>query len=116
MTSSKPYLIRAIYEWITDNNLTPYITVDTSIFGTEVPEEYIKEDRITLDISAEATNSLIINNDFLEFKAKFGGVSYDIYIPMPAVMIIFAQENNQGRHFRQKNLTTKMMTKAVNRH
>lgn len=99
MTSSKPYLIRAIYEWIADNNLTPYITVDTAIQGTIVPKEYIQDERIVLDISIDSTKDLIINNDFLEFKAKFGGITHNIYIPIAAIMVIYAQENNQGMAF-----------------
>lgn len=99
MTSSKPYLIRAIYEWIADNNLTPYIAVDTNIPNTLVPKEYIKDERIVLDISFESTKDLIINNDALEFTAKFGGISRNIYIPIPAVMLIYAQENNRGMAF-----------------
>lgn len=99
MTSSKPYLIRAIYEWIVDNNLTPYITVDASVAGVMVPKEHIQNDQITLDISAAATSNLIISNDSLEFKARFGGISRNVYVPISAVMIIFAQENDQGMEF-----------------
>lgn len=99
MTPSKPYLIRAIYEWITDNNLTPYIAVDTNIARTMVPREYISEGRIVLDISPTATSSLIINNDSLECKARFGGISHTLYIPIAAIMVIYAQENNQGMAF-----------------
>lgn len=99
MTSSKPYLIRAIYEWIVDNNLTPYIAVDTSVPGTVVPQEYIQDERIVLDISQAATSNLIISNDSLEFKARFGGISRNIYIPTSAVLIIYAQENDQGMAF-----------------
>ncbi|EKE01141.1 MAG: hypothetical protein ACD_21C00204G0001 [uncultured bacterium] len=99
MTSSKPYLIRAIYEWINDNNLTPYITVDAYIPGTIVPKEYVEDGRIVLDISPESTSGLVISNNTLEFKARFGGVSRNLYIPIAAVMIIYAQENNQGMAF-----------------
>jgi stringent starvation protein B len=99
MKSSKPYLVRAIYEWITDNNLTPYVAVDTCIPETVVPQEYIENDRIVLDISPAATNNLVIGNDSLEFKARFSGVVRDIYIPITAVMVIYAQENNRGMAF-----------------
>jgi stringent starvation protein B len=99
MTSSKPYLIRAIYEWISDNNLTPYIAVDASIPGTVVPEEYIEDERIVLDISSASTKDLVVSNNALEFKAKFSGVSRSLYIPIPAVMVIYAQENNKGMAF-----------------
>lgn len=99
MTSSKPYLIRAIYEWIVDNNFTPYIAVDTSIPGTIVPKEYIQDERIVLDISIDSTKDLIINNNFLEFKARFNGITHNIYIPISAVMVIYAQENDRGMAF-----------------
>ncbi|CAL7963223.1 Stringent starvation protein B homolog [Gammaproteobacteria bacterium] len=99
MTSSKPYLIRAIYEWIVDNNLTPYVAVDTNIPGTTVPETYIQDERIVLDISEAATSNLIISNNSLEFKARFGGISHNIYIPISAIMVIYAQENDRGMEF-----------------
>ena len=99
MTSSKPYLIRAIYEWIVDNNLTPYITVDTSVAGMIVPKEHVQDESITLDISVTATSNLIISNDSLEFKARFDGISRNVYIPISAIMIIYAQENDQGMEF-----------------
>ncbi|MEI8054509.1 MAG: ClpXP protease specificity-enhancing factor [bacterium] len=99
MTSSKPYLIRAIYEWIVDNNLTPHIAADTNTPGTIVPKTYIQDGHIVLDISEAATSNLIISNDSLEFKARFGGVSHNIYIPISAIMLIYAQENDQGMEF-----------------
>ena len=99
MTPSKPYLIRAIYEWITDNNLTPYIAVDATVPDTMVPDEYIKDGEIVLDISATAANNLTISNDSIEFKARFGAISHNIYIPILAVMVIYAQENDQGMAF-----------------
>ena len=99
MTSSKPYLIRAIYEWIVDNNLTPHIAADTNTPGTIVPKTYIQDGHIVLDISEAATSNLIISNDSLEFKARLGGVSHNIYIPISAIMLIYAQENDQGMEF-----------------
>jgi stringent starvation protein B len=99
MTSSKPYLVRAIYEWIVDNNLTPYIAVNTSVTGMVVPAKYIEDERIILDISPLAANNLIISNDGLEFKARFNGISHKLYIPISAVMVIYAQENNRGMAF-----------------
>lgn len=99
MNSSKPYLIRAIYEWIVDNNLTPYIAVDTNIPGTAVPKEYIEDERIVLNISPTSVNNLVINNNALEFKARFSGVSHNLYVPTKAVMVIYAQENNRGMAF-----------------
>lgn len=99
MTSSKPYLIRAIYEWLVDNNLTPYITIDTTTAYVDIPQEYTKEAQLTLDISTSATSNLLITNEAIEFKARFGNASHNIYIPMAAVMMIFAQENDRGMAF-----------------
>lgn len=99
MTSSKPYLIRAIYEWIVDNSLTPYITVDTNTPHISIPKECAQEDQLTLDISNNAASNLLIGNEAIEFKARFGGISHSIYIPLEAVMIIFAQENDRGMAF-----------------
>jgi stringent starvation protein B len=99
MTSTKPYLIRAMYDWMIDNNLTPYIAVDATIPEVIVPQEYIENDQIILDISTEAANNLIINNDFLEFKARFDGPIRNIHIPLEAIMAIYAQENDHGMEF-----------------
>jgi len=99
MTSSKPYLIRAIYEWIVDNGYTPYITVDTTIPGTDVPKQYIIDNSITLDISSEATHQLLIDNKAVTFQARFGGVARDLYIPIAAVVAVHAPENDQGMAF-----------------
>ena len=99
MTSSKPYLIRAIYEWIADNGCTPYISVDATFPGTDVPKQYIVDNTITLDISSEATHQLLIDNEAVTFKARFGGVGHDLYIPISAVVAIYAQENTQGMEF-----------------
>lgn len=113
MTSSKPYLIRAIYEWIVDNNLTPYIAVDTSINGTTVPREYVEDERIVLNISPISTSNLIINNDAMEFKTRFNGVSHNIYIPIPSVMVIYAQENNQGMAFQPEEYDSEQIEKQI---
>jgi len=102
MTSSKPYLIRAIYEWIVDNDLTPYVAVDTNIPGITVPKAYIQDEHIVLDISAAATSNLTISNDSLEFKARFDGVSRNVYVPMAAIIVIYAQENDRGMEFPQE--------------
>jgi len=99
MTSSKPYLIRAIYEWILDNNYTPYITVDTTYPNTDVPQKYIQDNAITLDISPLAANKLLIANDAITFSARFGGIPHNIYIPIAAVLAIYSQKNAQGMAF-----------------
>ena len=97
-TSTRPYLIRALYEWCTDNGLTPYVavSVDDSV---HVPREYVKNNEIVLNISFDATSSLNLSNDFIEFKARFAGSSRDIMVPMERVIAIYARENGQGMAF-----------------
>ena len=97
-TSTRPYLIRALYEWCTDNGLTPYVavSVDDSV---QVPREYVKNNEIVLNISFDATSSLKLSNDFIEFKARFAGSSRDIMVPISRVIAIYARENGQGMAF-----------------
>lgn len=97
-SSTRPYLIRALYEWCTDNGLTPYVavSVDESV---EVPREYVKNNEIVLNISFDATSSLNLSNDFIEFKARFAGSSRNIMVPMERVIAIYARENGQGMAF-----------------
>jgi stringent starvation protein B len=97
-SSTRPYLIRALYEWCTDNGLTPYVavSVDDSV---QVPREYVKNNEIVLNISFDATSSLKLSNDFIEFKARFAGSSRDIMVPMERVIAIYARENGQGMAF-----------------
>ncbi|GKT20287.1 ClpXP protease specificity-enhancing factor [Acidovorax sp. SUPP3334] len=97
-TSTRPYLIRALYEWCTDNGLTPYVAVrvDESV---QVPREYVKDGEIVLNISYDATSALQLGNDFIEFKARFGGKPRDIMVPVGRVIAIYARENGQGMAF-----------------
>ena len=97
-TSTRPYLVRALYEWCTDNGLTPYVAVavDDSV---QVPREYVKNNEIVLNISFDATSSLKLGNDFIEFKARFAGSSREIMVPMGRVIAIYARENGQGMAF-----------------
>lgn len=96
--STKPYLIRAMYEWCTDNGYTPYIAV--KVFGqVHVPMEFVQNGEIVLNISMEATHDLQMDNEAISFKARFGGVSRDVYIPIGAVGAIYSGENNQGMAF-----------------
>lgn len=97
-TSTRPYLIRALYEWCTDNGLTPYVAVrvDESV---QVPREYVKDGEIVLNISFDATSSLQLGNDFIEFKARFGGKPREILVPIGRVIAIYARENGQGMAF-----------------
>ncbi|WP_373989990.1 ClpXP protease specificity-enhancing factor [Duganella sp. BuS-21] len=96
--STKPYLLRAIYEWCTDSGYTPYLAVKVDA-GTTVPMEYVKKGEIVLNISFGATSGLKMDNDSIRFHARFGGVSREIYIPVNNVMAIYANENGQGMAF-----------------
>ncbi|TAG28249.1 MAG: ClpXP protease specificity-enhancing factor [Burkholderiales bacterium] len=97
-TSTRPYLLRALYEWCADNNLTPYVAayVDDTV---KVPREHVKNNEIVLNISMDATSSLQIGNDFLQFKARFGGVAREIVVPIDHIIAIYARENGQGMAF-----------------
>lgn len=99
MTSSRPYLVRALNEWILDNNLTPYVVVDTSIKGVQVPEDFVSNGQIVLNISPGAVQSLCMGEESLEFSARFGGVPMSIYVPMMAIIAVYAKENGQGMVF-----------------
>jgi len=100
MTSSQPYLIRAIYEWIVDNNLTPYLMVDATRKGTVVPEDYLDaEGRIILNVSQTATSELIMSNEEITFNARFSGQAIGICVPTYSVKAIYARENGQGMMF-----------------
>jgi stringent starvation protein B len=97
-TSTRPYLIRALYEWCTDNGFTPYVAV--SVDNTvQVPREYVKNNEIVLNIGFDATSSLTLGNEFIEFKARFGGTAREILVPISHVIAIYARENGQGMAF-----------------
>jgi stringent starvation protein B len=97
-TSTKPYLIRAIYEWCGDNGLTPYIAVAVDE-RTRVPREYVKAGEIVLNVSAQATQHLTMGNELIEFHARFGGVARELSIPVDAVSAIYARETGHGMAF-----------------
>ncbi len=96
--STKPYMLRAIYEWCTDSGFTPYLAVKVDA-GTTVPMEYVKKGEIVLNISFGATSGLKMDNDAIHFHARFGGVSREIYVPVHNVLAIYANENGQGMAF-----------------
>ncbi|VWX58034.1 Stringent starvation protein B [Burkholderiales bacterium 8X] len=97
-TSTRPYLIRALYEWCTDNGFTPYVAVQVDD-SVQVPREYVKNGEIVLNISFDATSSLKLGNDFIEFKARFAGTAREISVPVGRVIAIYARENGQGMAF-----------------
>ncbi|MEO6624145.1 MAG: ClpXP protease specificity-enhancing factor [Burkholderiaceae bacterium] len=97
-TSTRPYLIRALYEWCTDNGLTPYIAVQVND-SVQVPREYVKDGEIVLNISFDATGALKLGNEFIEFNARFAGTAREIMVPVERVIAIYARENGQGMAF-----------------
>lgn len=99
MTSTKPYLIRAIYEWILDNGMTPHLVIDVRYPGVVAPTEFVEEGRLVLNLSPSAVRGLVMGNEQIEFNARFGGVARDVYFPAEAVLGIFTRENGQGMVF-----------------
>ncbi len=100
MTSSRPYLLRAFYEWILDNNFTPYIVLNADHPDVCVPTEFVENGRIVLNISPNSIKGLLMANDHVEFSARFKGVPYNIYAPCRAVEAIYAKENGRGMVFK----------------
>jgi stringent starvation protein B len=96
--STRPYLIRALHEWCSDHGFTPYLAVFVDA-GVQVPVEYVKNQEIVLNVSHDATSALVLGNEFIEFKARFGGVPRDIVVPVDHVIAIYARENGQGMAF-----------------
>jgi len=99
MSSSRPYLIRALYEWLADNDLTPYLAVDATIENVMVPSQHIQDGQIVLNIAMSAVRELDISNEAVTFSARFGGVPQQVYVPVAAVLAIYAKENGQGMAF-----------------
>jgi stringent starvation protein B len=99
MTSNRPYLLRAIYDWITDNQLTPYVLVDATVEGVRVPPQVVKNGQVVLNLAMRAVANLELGNDYIHFQARFSGVSQAIRIPVQAVLALYAQENGQGMMF-----------------
>lgn len=102
MNSSRPYLIRALYEWIVDNNMTPYILVNAMDEGVRVPEQFIEDGKIVLNTSPSATQELILGNQFIEFSARFSGSEMMVSVPTMSVLAIYARENGQGMMFAEE--------------
>ena len=96
MSSHRPYLLRALYEWIVDNGMTPHVLVDAVAPGVRVPRHAVKDGRIVLNIAERAVGGLRMDNDALRFNARFGGVSQSVLVPLPAVIAVYARETGQG--------------------
>ena len=101
MTPSQPYLVRAIYEWIVDNALTPYVLVNAEHDATHVPRQYVENGKIVLNLGPIAVNDLDMANDYITFNARFGGKAMDVSFPVASVLAIYAKENGQGMVFNE---------------
>ena len=99
MTANRPYLLRAFYEWIVDNNCTPYLVVDATFTGVKVPTQFIQNGQIVLNTAPSAVGNLQLGNDAVSFNARFGGQPFALYIPVAAVLAIYARENGAGTVF-----------------
>ena len=99
MRSSKPYLIRGLYEWLLDNEVTPYILIDISCEGVVVPKGLAADSKLVLNLAPSAIDKLEMTNDYLSFSARFGGVAQKIYCPIESILAIYARENGEGMMF-----------------
>ncbi|SER00077.1 stringent starvation protein B [Azotobacter beijerinckii] len=99
MNSSRPYLVRALYEWIVDNDYTPHLLVNAEMPNVQVPAGYVNDGQIVLNVSPSAVRHLHMDNQGVSFEGRFGGVAHSLYIPSEAVMAIYARENGQGMVF-----------------
>jgi stringent starvation protein B len=105
MTSNQPYMLRAFYEWILDNDLTPYLVVDANVPGTSVPQEHVLEGQIVLNVSPAACSKLNMTNVDVSFEARFGGVAQQLVVPCNAVLAIYAKENGAGTVFTPEDIS-----------
>ena len=101
MTSNRPYLLRALYEWIADNGMTPHILVDAGAPGVEVPSQAVQKGKVILNIDQAAVRDLDLGNEWLTFSARFAGHSFNVIVPVDAVLAIYSKENGQGMMFAQ---------------
>jgi len=99
MTSNRPYLLRALFEWISDNRMTPHVLVDAGINGVDVPEQAVQKGKVILNIDNAAVQELDMGNEWLTFNARFSGKRYTVSVPVEAVLAIYAKENGQGMMF-----------------
>ena len=105
MLPIKPYLLRAAYEWALDSGFTPHILVKATVYGVVVPDDYIEDGRIVLNIHPDATSNLLIGDESLEFSARFSGRPFSVKIPLPAILGLYARENGEGISFPADDLS-----------
>lgn len=104
MNSSRPYFLRALHEWIVDNRLTPHVMVDATVTGVNVPQQYVKDGKIVLNITPDAIDNLVMTNEWVTFDARFSGVLHRIRLPIMSITAIYAVENGRGMVFDQEEL------------
>ena len=105
MTSNRPYLLRALFEWIADNDMTPHILVEAGAEGVDVPDQAVQKGKVILNIENSAIRELDLGNEWLTFKARFSGNEHHVTVPIEAVLAIYAKENGQGMMFAQDDET-----------
>jgi stringent starvation protein B len=103
----RPYLLRAMHEWMVDNGLTPHVVVDATHDGAEIPNEYVQDGKLILNVSYEATQDLVLGNEFVEFEARFSGRSRRLHLPVGAILGIYARETGQGMAFSDEDAASK---------
>ena len=113
MNSNRPYLLRALYDWICDNHLTPYLLVDASGDDLSIPRDFVENNRIVLNISPNAVRDLDLSNDYINFKARFTGQSMNVYFPVEAVLAIYSKENGRGMIFPEEEEEVETNDNAV---
>jgi len=113
MTTSRPYLIRAIHEWILDNAMTPYLLVDIDADGVDVPRQQGQNGKIVLNISPHAVEGLMLGNDAIGFRARFGGIATDVYVPIDAVLAVYSKENGRGMVLARTRTNRNRMTRHL---
>jgi len=101
-TSSLPYLLRAMHEWMSDNGETPLVVVDATCPGVQVPEGHVKDGRLVLNVSWSATGNLVMDNEAISFSARFDGVGHSVYLPVESITAVYARESGQGMVFQQE--------------
>lgn len=112
MTSSRPYLLRALNEWILDNDLTPHIVVDALQENVVVPTQYVESNKIVLNISPGAVSGFSISNEYISFSARFSGKAMEIFVPVTAILALYAKENGQGMVFNEEKTNTQPQSSA----
>ena len=103
LTPNRPYLLRAYYDWLSDNMLTPHVVVDAYVTGTEVPQQFVKDGQIVLNIAQSAVGQLTLDNEYVQFNARFGGVPHHVILPMASIIGIYARENGAGVVFEEED-------------